>query len=387
MKTRRILSVVLALMFVLSTLSFASVSVSAATPEVYVDQANGNDSAKGTEDAPLQTLGAAFNKVDDGGTVYIVGNYDNGSSHLPSTKKFITISGVTGSEQIICPQSFGMHMQSDLRLEKITVATGQWAHLNTKGHLLVLGEGASIGSSSNLHVGVHDNATAGEHLIIDGANFERPMQIGAYVRKAGEPVVTGDVTVEVLSGSLASLNVAQDGYGETGAEGVIVTGNLNVRVGADGTIKKMANTGRYVVVKGYMQLIVEEGGSMCELDLTNFAHQDVYKIVLADTANGNVNFTSEAGVFEITCKDGYVAKLESASGATFTGAGKYYAPLGEEVKISFTNEKTLGPAEVDVILEPATPGETEWPVAVSDDAHFSAELLSITPDHAEVGYA
>ena len=387
MKTRRILSVVLALMFVLSTLTFASVSVSAATPEVYVDQANGNDSAKGTEDAPLQTLGAAFTKVDDGGTVYIVGNYDNGASHLPSTKKFITISGVTGSEQIICPQSFGMHMQSDLRLEKITVATGQWAHLNTKGHLLVLGEGASVGSSSNLHVGVHDSATAGEHLVIDGANFERPMQIGAYVRTAGAPVVNGDVTIEVLSGSLGTLNVAQDGYSDVGAEGVIATGNLNVRVGADGTIKKMTNTGRYVVFKGYMQLIVEEGGSMCELDLTNFVHKDVYKLVLADTAHGNVDFTPEAGTFALTYDEGYIAKIEYGSEATYTAAAELSIPLGVETKISFTNEKTIAPSEVDVIIAPATPGETEWPVSVSDATHFEATVEAVSPDHEEVGYA
>lgn len=389
MKTRRILSVVLALMFVLSTLSFASVSVSAATPEVYVDQANGNDNAKGTQDAPVQSFGAAFTKVDDGGTVYVIGTYNFNGSHFPGTTKKLTVSGVDANSLIDTSKGAALNMNSDIAFTNINmfgVAADHYPHLNTAGYKLTLLEGFFFTGNGQAHASTVGASSAGEHFVIDGADVTKKISLGgAYITDPNKGI-NGDVLVEVLSGSLGSLAVSQDGYAD-GHKSTTIYGNVNVRVGKAGTIKAMNNTGRYSTVKGYMQMIIEEGGSMCELDLTNFVHQDVYKLVIADTANGNVNFTSEAGVFEITCKDGYVAKLESASGTTFTGAGKYYAPLGEEVKVSFTNEKTLGPAEVDVILEPATPGETEWPVAVSDAEHFSAEVLSVNPEHETVGYA
>ncbi len=392
MKTRRILSVVLALMFVLSTFTFASVSVSAAAPEIYVDQTNGSDSNNGTTpEKAVQTFDEAFDKVEDGGTIYVVGDYNIGSGHFPSTTKFITLSGYTGTEKVICSQSFGMHMQSDMRFEHITVATGQYAHLNTCGHLIILGEGASVGSASNLHLGRYGITSNGEHIIIDGANVTRPIQIGAYISSLTTPLVKGDVTYEVLSGSLAELTIAQDGYTSNGQQvgipNVPITGNINVRVGANATIQKMNNTGRYAHVLGYFQLILEKGGSMCVLDLTNFDNKDIYKIVLEDTEHGNVDFTSEAGVFNITADDGYIAKIEYDGKVSYVGAGTYNAPIGEVVNISFTNEKKVAPSEVDVIITPATPGETVWPISVSDDEHFVATINTVTPDHAEVGYA
>ena len=389
MKTRRILSVVLAIMFVLSTFTFASVSVSAAAPEIYLDQANGSDSNDGASAGKaVKTLEAAFKKVDDGGTIYLVGDYAVvGNASLPSTDKFITLSGSTGNEKLVSDRSCAVFMQSDMRFEKITLVTGQYGHLNTDGHLIVLGEGAIVGSTSNLHLGKPGTTSKGEHVIIDGANFTRPIQIGAYINSLDTPLVKGDVTYEVISGTLDTLNIVQDGYDTTGASGVPVTGNINVRIGAAGTVKKMNNSGRYAHVLGYFQLILEEGGSMCALDLTNFDHKDYYKIVLDDTTHGNVDFTSTAGEFEISANDGYIAKIEYDGYVTYAPAGVFKAPLGEEVHITFTNEKKIAPSNVDVTVTPATPETSEWPISVSDNEHFEATILSHTPDDSEVGYA
>ena len=121
MKTRRILSVVLALMFVLSTLSFASVSVSAATPEVYVDQANGNDGAKGTQEAPVQSMTASFQKVDDGGTIYVIGEYNFKDQSFPGTTKSLTIAGVDETTNITVDGGAALNMNSDLAFKNISL--------------------------------------------------------------------------------------------------------------------------------------------------------------------------------------------------------------------------------------------------------------------------
>ena len=388
MKTRRILSVVLALMFVLSTLTFASVSVSAATSEVYVDQINGNDSASGAVDAPLNSFSAAFQKVDDGGTVYVIGTYEMNGGHFPGTAKKLTIAGADASAMINTSSGAAMNMNSDLAFADISILGGGsgYAHLNTAGYKLTLLEGFKVLGSGQIHASTPGSSSAGEHIVIDGVDVTSRISLGGAYIASPSAGIMGDVTVEVLSGSLKELTVAQDGWQES-HKSTTITGNLNVRVGAAGTIKGMVNTGRYANVKGYFQLILEDGGSMCDLDLTNFDHKEIYKVTLSDTKHGNVNFTETAGVFALTYDEGYLAKIETASGTVFTGADTFEAALGEEVKVSFTNEKTLAPAEVDVIIAPATPGTTEWPVSVSDATHFEATVNAVSPDHATVGYA
>ena len=66
MKTRRILSTILAIVFVLSTLTFSTAVVSAEGNVIYVDQANGDDSNSGlASNEAVKTMAAAFNKAGD----------------------------------------------------------------------------------------------------------------------------------------------------------------------------------------------------------------------------------------------------------------------------------------------------------------------------------
>ncbi len=400
MKTRRILSVVLAVMMVLTTFTFASVSVSAAAPEVYVDQTNGSDSNNGTTpEKAVQTFNAAFDKVEDGGTIYIVGTYlvENEKQHLPSSEstKAVVVEGYDDTSRIETASGLGIVMRAPMTFRNIKMFGGGsgYAHLNTYANKLVLGEGYVAEGYGQIHVGPLNSGTVPNvHLVIDGANVTKAASIGgAYLSNSGHGI-TGDATVEVLSGTLNTLKLTQDGYAD-GHLLVTLGGNLNVRIGADGKINKMTNspTGggldRSTVVKGYLQLILEGGAQMPALDLTHFENKKHYEIRVADTANGRVDFTSEAGVFNIIADDGYVAKIEYDGKVSYVGAGTYSAPIGEVVSISFTDEKKVAPSEVDVIITPATPGETVWPISVSDDEHFVATINTITPDHAEVGYA
>lgn len=385
MKTRRILSTVLALVFVLSTLTVGSLTVSAAVTEVYVDQTNGDDSAAGTVDAPVKSLGAAFTKLGGAeGTVYIMGVY-NSEATWPSSSSEVTISGYDETSQITCAASLGIYFKSDLVFENINISLGTNAHFNSEGNKITFGEGLNM-ASGMIHVGGHDGgSTESEHIVIDGGCvFSKTATIGGAYSNNSPQTINGDVTVEVLDGTLATLMLSQDGWQDS-HKTVYIGGNLNVRVGSKGKINAMTNGGRAAILKGYMQVIVEEGGSMCDPVLTNCINKEYYWVNLPDTVNGNVEFTDRAGVVNITANDGYVVAVTYDNKTEYVAPGEYTLPLGKKVTVSFDNSKVVGPSSADLTIEPATPGESEWPVSV-DKAEFEIFAEAITPSDSVVDY-
>ena len=62
---------------------------------IYVS-GSGDDSAAGDESAPLKTIGAAFTKVADGGTIYLLSDIVLPSETVLSGDKSITLAGNAG---------------------------------------------------------------------------------------------------------------------------------------------------------------------------------------------------------------------------------------------------------------------------------------------------
>ena len=281
MKTRRILSVVLAVMMVLSAFTFASVSVSADTSVIYVDQTNGADSNSGTDAAhPVKTMASAFSKVDDGGTVVVKGIYTfiSPDRYLPTTTKFVTIEGYDADSRMDTSAGSAIYLNSTVRFQNITILGGGsgHAHLNTNGHKAIFGEGFVVTGNGQIHVGKESASTASEHVIIDGAHITKAMSIGGAYITTKALGITGDATVEVLSGKLDTLKFGQDGYLNSHMPGVTIGGNANVRIGKNGSIGKMQNQDKPATVKGYLQLILEDGATMPALDMTNFVNKQHY---------------------------------------------------------------------------------------------------------------
>ena len=388
MKTRRIFSAVLAIVLVLSTLTFTGVAVSAdGVSEVYVDQNNGSADGAGTLDSPVKTLDKAFSMLTGDGTVYVIGEYSLGSSSLPSSSNTVTVAGYGNGAKVRCSDGAGVLVNSSLVLENIDFYLGTHSHLNTNGHKVTFGTGYTMSNSTaQIHVGKPSGGTNSEHVVIDGANVTSKTSFGGAYITTPTGGIKGNVTLEVISGTLGELRVSQDGYNTSHGQ-VTIGGDFRVRVGKNGKISKMSNVDRAAVVKGYLHLIVEDGGSMCELDMTNFDHKEYYRVNLPSTENGDVEFTDNTGVVNIVCDTGYVAKIETATGAGYVSPGEYKLPLGEAVTISFTDEVQLSPANVDVTIAPPTPGTSDWPISVNDNEYFNVEVVSVSPDDAQADYA
>ena len=390
MKTRRIVSALLTIAVILSTFVFGVSSVSAEElPSYYVDQTNGADSNPGTKEAPLKTISAAGDKMyATGGTVYVLGEYFIGDStsesSFPKTLGRLVIEGGDDSAKINTKQSCGFYLSGETEFRNINLSVGLYGHGNTKGNTIILGEGVTTGAM--IHVGpINGGTTSSEHVIIDGGNYTSgSMTIGgAYLRGRSEGI-EGDAFIDVLNGSLAKLNIAQDGWND-GHGPVTIGGSVKVKVGSKGSISAMSNSGRYANVKGYLHVIVEDGGKMCAYALDNFDHKDVYRVNV-DPAHGTVNNVAGTGLFEFAPEEGYLARVEMPNGTVrYVGNVKLQLPLGTS-RVTFTNEKKLAAQKVDVTIVPATPGSTEFPVLVDSDT-YQATVIAKTPDHSTVGYA
>lgn len=392
MKTKRILSAILAIVFVLSTLTFTTVSVSADGLTIYLDSAAGNDSANGlTRETAVTSLATAFSKAGRDGTVHIIGTYDIGSGSFPAGTGEVTVAGDGASSVIKGSNSAAAYLNSPLRFENITFDLGQHAHLNTNGHKLTMGEGAVFSTANNqqIHIGAPGASTASEHFVIDGGfQCNAKTSIGTYHTTAGATTTKGDVLIEVLDGTLATLKLSQDGYQDS-HRNVYVGGNINVFVGAKGVINAIDNTGRYTVPKGTLNFIVEEGGevnvSNIASTLVNFEKKEFFWISIPadlDSDIGSVEFSSDYGYVNINCADGYVVEIKLADGTTeFVGGGMYKLNANEKTQlVAFRDDIFLSDNTVDITVAPATPNGSEWPVSVSNEEQFT---VSATVTDAE----
>ena len=84
---------VIMLMTMLPTAALAAAAPGTSSGTVIYVSESGDDSAAGDENAPLKTIGAAFTKAADGGTIYLLSDIVLPSETVLSGDKSITLAG------------------------------------------------------------------------------------------------------------------------------------------------------------------------------------------------------------------------------------------------------------------------------------------------------
>ena len=83
---------VIMLMTMLPTAALAAADPGTSSDTVIYVSESGDDSAAGDESAPLKTIGAAFTKAADGGTIYLLSDIVMPSKTVLSGDKSITLA-------------------------------------------------------------------------------------------------------------------------------------------------------------------------------------------------------------------------------------------------------------------------------------------------------
>lgn len=385
MKTKRFLSTILAIVFVLSTFTFSVATVNAESGVVYLDNENGNDANSGlSRDEALKTFAKAFSKISAGDTIHVIGSNVLPSGKTPDFGGEIIIKG-DGADfsSVETPNngSYGLStiLQNDIRFEDIFVKVdAKYGSIVTNGYKLTFGEGSK--NTAYINVGPKSAVLDSDQVfVIDGGVVDKAFMGGGYV--TNDVSITGDLTIKVLSGTLESLHLAQDYYG-SGYGPIYVGGNINVRIGAEGTINSMENGGAYLQPKGALVFIVEEGGQMCDINIANFNKKQYYWVnVASDLENGAVDFSDKAGYISLDCDAGYIAEIAYADGTfDYAESGDYKLPANEKVTVSFRNDIALADS-TNISLE-AKSGSSEWKVEVSEAEQFEISAV-ITNSNGE----
>ena len=129
------------LMTMLPTAALAAAAPGTSSGTVIYVSESGDDSAAGDENAPLKTIGAAFTKAADGGTIYLLSDIVLPSKTVLSGDKSITLAGKAGetAKKITCQKAsssddymievgveYGTATATNLTLENVTIdAEGQ----------------------------------------------------------------------------------------------------------------------------------------------------------------------------------------------------------------------------------------------------------------------
>ncbi len=400
MKTKRILSTILAIVFVLSTFTFSVATVNAESGVVYLDNENGNDANSGlSEDKALKTFAKAFEKLSADRTINVIhvkGHHILPEGEIPEFGREITIKGDGQDSSSVKTPNNGVNsgltvaLCSDIRFEDIFVNHDElWGCISTNGYKLTFGPGSK--NEAVIHVGpTGSTLDSDQYFVLDGGVVNNAYMGGGYVKN--DVAINGDLFIEVLSGTLESLKLVQNAYNDVEFGPVYVNGNINVRVGADGKIEKMDNKGdynAYVNPKGALTFIVEEGGEMCALDISNFEKQEYYWVnVAAGLENCAVDFSNKAGHISLDCDAGYIAEIAYADGTfDYANSGEYKLPANEEVTISFTNDIAF--ADSANISLSAESGASDWTVEVSEADQFEISAVITNSNGAvddTVGY-
>jgi len=205
----------------------AAVSTAASSEVVYVSAGSGNDSSAGTNDAPLKTLGKAFEVVADGGTVQILGTYETGSwgahgktititgGKLSFTEGYKTLGGL-GDTLIFKDIEFAFARKNE--------------RLFANGCKLTIGEGVVTTDEPDLYGGCDTGTLNGDTYLevysgnwrkIFGGGNDRPTKLNGSTHV----VVGGNVNKDLDVSNHKLPNVF---YG--GGNGDTITGSTNITV-------------------------------------------------------------------------------------------------------------------------------------------------------------
>ncbi len=259
-------------------------SLIAKVDEIYVDAVNGKDIYAGTEAAPVATLAKAFERINDGGTIHLVGTVP-GTKGLPKFNGTVTITG--GTLDLSAFEK--VWMNSGIIFDTVTLNFMEDGHLFANGYYLTINENVTVQNHISLYGGNYNADVAntemyiytGDYNVIYGGGYwsdisgTAKLTVGGNVNQGwGESTVLDhDSGIDIFGGSYDAIvnktEVTFEGNAVArmvyagGKNGVSVTNETNITVtggkavaiyGAGASGSSVGNT-NVVMTGGYIEQV------------------------------------------------------------------------------------------------------------------------------------
>ncbi|MBR5527994.1 MAG: polysaccharide deacetylase family protein [Clostridia bacterium] len=342
----------------LTSITYEEYEKPSAGENVYFISASGSDSNSGkSADAPLATLGAAYEKLAGAeGTVYVIGTYtvklSDGVAHAGN----VDICGYDASSVITGDKGQGVSFGGPVTFKNITYTRGTNSYIVTRGHDVTFGEGFVTTSTDDWIVfggGMGNTNVNAINVNVESGNFTGKFNVGAIMPASSGFSVNNDAKIILSGGSIANLLLGSTNWGSCGA----TTFKKNVVIQNDGgAIAKISavatGNGSPTKIDGALIVINNNGTTAPAYDATLDSISIGEKYYINSAAGGNVtpvydeNGNAVAGKFNITIAD-------SAKSAMITNGDT-------KTVISESGEVTLNPGTTNINFAdyPPNPGTT-----------------------------
>lgn len=302
--------------------------------EIYVDAVSGSDIAVGTASAPVKTLAKAFERINDGGIIHLVGTVP-GTKGLPTFDGTVTITG--GTLDISAFEK--VWMNSGIIFDDVTLNFMEDGSLFANGYHLTINENVTVLNHISLYGGNYNADVAntemyiytGDYNVIYGGGYwsdisgTAKLTVGGNVNQGwGESTVLDhDSGIDIFGGSYdAVVNKTEVTFEGNALARIVYAGGKNgVSVTNDTSI---------TVTGGKAVGIYGGGASGSKVGNTNVVvtggvHEQVYGGAETATVTGDVHITVTGG--EITRR---------LAGGSYNGdiSGTVYMILGEGLNYS-----------------------------------------------------
>ena len=358
-------------------------SLIAKVDEIYVDADNGSDIAAGSADAPVRTLAKAFERINDGGIIHLVGTVP-GTKGLPKFSGTVTITGDT----LDLSAFEKVWMNSGIIFDDVTLNFMEDGSLFANGYHLTIKENVTVQNHISLYGGNYNADVAntemyiytGDYNVIYGGGYwsdisgTAKLVVGGNVNQGwGESTVLNhDSGLDIFGGSYDAVVNKTD---------VTFEGNALVRIiyagGKNGV--SVTNDTSITVTGGKSVGVYGGGASGSKVGNTNVVvtggvHEQVYGGAETATVTGDVHITVTGG--EITRR---------LAGGSYNGdiAGTVYMILGEGLNYSRSYTKSGIPVSEDITARCRTGSAAKAYLFFNSEAALTALSGELTDDPAD----
>ncbi len=338
---KKILSIVLAVMLVLTAVSAFTASAEETGKVFYVK--TGAENGDGTQRNPFGTFDEAITAIGptDDGTIYVIGTINFQISDIPH-EGMITVKGMSKNSRIKVGAQAGVLIYGPMTFSDIVMDWGRWSNFNIYGQTLVID--TDLPNEVPVHLGPGEG-------VVDTVNYTHnsgwlyAINLGAYSNSYSNGV-SGDVNITVNGGEIREIDVYADHY-LSSHTGITISGNVNIVING-GTIGKFQGEGPYnAKVEGAVNIICNNGVAAPQGGFwAGNVGQGIYKVYSGE--HGKVTPTDQVGVFNVQADPGYTAVIygepyENGLVELQTGENEiFYEYTGDESSSNKTIKLTIG---------------------------------------------
>ena len=342
--TKKILSLVLALVLVACTFSF---TVSADKEIIiYVEQGEPGK-GDGSEENPFGTIEEAIEDLYGlDGTLMIYGEYNlSGFAYEPKWEGMVTLKGATADSVLTIEDGNAAVFFGDITIKDINVNLGQASHFDPVDAKFVYDAGEdTVIEKAYIHCGTYGNrVTEKADYVHESGYISHLAAAGAYVESTSYGV-TGDANYTINGGEIFTLSIDAASYLPT-QTGITIGGNLNI-VQNGGFIRGISYYEQTKpVIMGALQMVFNNGVEIPQLNYPDAAG-GVY--IVKGSKNGTITPTETAGVFDIQAAEGRVARINGKlvyNGRTRLEPG--------ETEVTFVRGEQKEKTEIKLVIDKA----------------------------------